>query len=173
MKSVDVQYVEAVYRLKTAGFEPSRNIHLLFVPDEESGTGEGMEAFLASERLRGLPDTEVGFIENTATSKIVEICNKALAFRAEQEALLNAHAGCKHGDIKKRNLGDLTTVNLTILQSGVSQDGGKTHALNVIPTEAVTGFDVRISPSTDLKKFKAMLDEWCAPEGLSWEFVSW
>lgn len=210
MKSVGVQYVEAVSRLKAEGFVPSRNIHLLFVPDEEIGGVDGMEAFLASEQYKSIQPVAFAFdeglanpndaftvfygervpwwfyvkatgptghgsrfIKNTATSKIIDVCNKALAFRAEQEALLSADSGCKHGDIKKRNLGDVTTVNLNMLQSGVSQDGGKTHALNVIPTEAVAGFDVRISPDMDLKKFKAMLDEWCAAEGLSWEFVSW
>ncbi|KAL4160615.1 hypothetical protein PRNP1_001179 [Phytophthora ramorum] len=210
MKSVGVQYVEAVSRLKKAGFVPSRNIHLLFVPDEEIGGVDGMEAFLVSEQYKSIQPVAFAldeglanpndaftvfygervpwwfyvkatgptghgsrFIQNTATSKIINVCNKALAFRAEQEALLSADSGCKHGDIKKRNLGDVTTVNLNMLQSGVSQDGGKTHALNVIPTEAVAGFDVRISPNMDLKKFKTMLDEWCSAEGLSWEFVSW
>ncbi|EEY57477.1 aminoacylase-1, putative [Phytophthora infestans T30-4] len=210
MKSVGVQYVEAVSRLKAEGFIPSRNIHLLFVPDEEIGGVDGMEAFLASEQYKSIQPVAFAFdeglanpndvftvfygervpwwfyvkaegptghgsrfIKNTATSKIIDVCNKALAFRAEQEALLSADSGCKHGDIKKRNLGDVTTVNLNMLQSGVSQDGGKTHALNVIPTEAVAGFDVRISPHMDLKKLKAMLDEWCSAEGLSWEFVSW
>ncbi|KAG3106506.1 Aminoacylase-1 [Phytophthora idaei] len=210
MKSVGVQYVEAFSRLKGEGFIPSRNIHLLFVPDEEIGGVDGMEAFLASEQYKSIQPVAFAldeglanpndaftvfygervpwwfyvkatgptghgsrFIKNTATSKIIDVCNKALAFRAEQEALLRADCGCKHGDIKKRNLGDVTTVNLNMLQSGVSQDGGKTHALNVIPTEAVAGFDVRISPGMDLKKFKAMLDEWCSAEGLSWEFVSW
>ncbi|KAE9033282.1 Aminoacylase-1 [Phytophthora rubi] len=210
MKSVGVQYVEAVHRLKMAGFVPSRNIHLLFVPDEEIGGVHGMEAFLASKQYKSIQPVAFAFdeglanpsdaftvfygervpwwfyvkatgptghgsrfIENTATSKIIDVCNKTLAFRVEQETLLNVDSGCKHGDMKKRNLGDVTTVNLTMLQSGVSQDGGKTHALNVIPTEAVAGFDVRISPHMDLQKFKAMLDEWCSAEGLSWEFVSW
>ncbi|ETP33608.1 hypothetical protein, variant 2 [Phytophthora nicotianae P10297] len=210
MKSVGVQYVEAVSRLKAEGFIPGRNIHLLFVPDEEIGGVDGMEAFLASEQYKSIQPVAFAFdeglanpndaftvfygervpwwfyvkatgptghgsrfIKDTATSKIIDVCNKALAFRAEQEALLNADCGCKHGDIKKRNLGDVTTVNLNMLKSGVSQDGGKTQALNVIPTEAVAGFDVRISPHMDLKKFKAMLDEWCSAGGLSWEFVSW
>ncbi|CAH0482190.1 unnamed protein product [Peronospora belbahrii] len=210
MKSVGVQYVEAISRLKAEGFVPSRNIHLLFVPDEEIGGVDGMEAFLVSDQYKSIQPVAFAFdeglanpndaftvfygervpwwfyvtasgptghgsrfIKNTATSKIIDICTKALAFRAEQEALLDADNGCKHGDIKKRNLGDVTTVNLNMLQSGVSQDGGKTHALNVIPTEAVAGFDVRISPNMDVKKFKAMLDEWCSAEGLSWEFVSW
>ncbi|KAF1779487.1 Peptidase M20, dimerization domain [Phytophthora cactorum] len=192
MKSVGVQYVEAVSRLKGEGFIPSRNIHLLFVPDEEIGGVDGMEAFIASEQYKSIQPVAFAldeglanpndaftvfygervpwwfyvkatgptghgsrFIKNTATSKIIDVCNKALAFRAEQEALLSADCGCKHGDIKKRNLGDVTTINLNMLRSGVSQDGGKTHALNVIPTEAVAGFDVRISPDMDLKKFKA------------------
>ncbi|TYZ64188.1 hypothetical protein PybrP1_004980 [[Pythium] brassicae (nom. inval.)] len=113
------------------------------------------------------------FIQNTATSKIVDICNKALAFRDEQEKALNADPGCKHGDMKKRKLGDVTTLNITVLESGVSTDGGKTHALNVIPTTAIAGFDVRVSPNLDLTEFKAMLDEWCSAEGLSWYFAPW
>ncbi|RLN02676.1 hypothetical protein BBJ28_00021904, partial [Nothophytophthora sp. Chile5] len=113
------------------------------------------------------------FIKNTATSKIIDICNKALAFRDEQEKALGADTGCKHGDIKKKKLGDVTTVNISALQSGVSRDGGKTHALNVIPTEAIAGFDIRISPGMDIKAMEAMLDEWCAAEGVSWEFAHW
>lgn len=98
---------------------------------------------------------------------------QALAFREEQEKALNADAGCKHGDMRKKKLGDVTTVNITALQSGVSTDGGKTHALNVIPTQAIAGFDVRISPHLDLGEFKTMLDKWCSAEGVTWEFTSW
>lgn len=46
---------------------------------------------------------------------------------------------------------------------------GKTWALNVIPTEAEAGFDVRICPTMATSTFKAMLDEWCAEEGLEWK----
>jgi aminoacylase len=49
MKSVCIQYVEAVHRLKAAGFVPKRNVYLLFVPDEEIGCNVGMEAFLESD----------------------------------------------------------------------------------------------------------------------------
>ncbi|RLN47651.1 hypothetical protein BBJ28_00022222 [Nothophytophthora sp. Chile5] len=210
MKSVCIQYVEAVHQLKVSGFTPKRNIYLLFVPDEEIGGAEGMDVFLDTEQFKSMgpiafafdeglanPDdaftvfygerspwwayvkakgpTGHGsrFIKNTATSKIIDICNKALAFRDEQEKALGADAGCKHGDIKKKKLGDVTTVNITALQSGISRDGGKTHALNVIPTEAIAGFDIRISPGMDIKAMETMLDEWCAAEGVSWEFAPW
>uniref|UniRef100_K3X9N2 Peptidase M20 dimerisation domain-containing protein n=1 Tax=Globisporangium ultimum (strain ATCC 200006 / CBS 805.95 / DAOM BR144) TaxID=431595 RepID=K3X9N2_GLOUD len=210
MKSVCIQYAEAVYRLKSSGFTPKRNIYLLYVPDEEIGGAQGMEEFLLHEEFQAIQPIAFAFdeglanpsnaftvfygervpwwfyvtaegptghgsrfIKNTATSKIIDICNKALAFREEQENKLSADPGCKHGDMKKRKLGDVTTVNITALQSGVSTDGGKTHALNVIPTTAIAGFDVRISPNLDMAEFKAMLDTWCAAEGVSWEFTSW
>jgi hypothetical protein len=53
----------------------------------------------------------------------------------------------------KKKLGDVTTINLTVLKAGVSSDGGKSYAMNVIPTEAIAGFDVRISPHEDLGEF--------------------
>ena len=39
--------------------------------------------------------------------------------------------GCKHSQAKK--LGDVTTLNLTMLKAGVTGDGGETWNLNVIP----------------------------------------
>uniref|UniRef100_K3X9N4 N-acyl-aliphatic-L-amino acid amidohydrolase n=1 Tax=Globisporangium ultimum (strain ATCC 200006 / CBS 805.95 / DAOM BR144) TaxID=431595 RepID=K3X9N4_GLOUD len=210
MKSVSIQYVEAIFKLKRAGFTPKRNVYVLLVPDEEIGGSDGMEKFLDSELFQSIQPLAFAFdegianpadaftvfygervpwwfyvkaegptghgsrfIQNTATSKIIDICNKALAFRDEQEKALGADTGCKHGDMKKKKLGDVTTLNITVLESGVSTDGGKTHALNVIPTQAIAGFDVRVSPSLDLTEFKAMLDKWCAAEGLSWYFAPW
>mmetsp|Transcript_32679 Transcript_32679/g.66705 ORF Transcript_32679/g.66705 Transcript_32679/m.66705 type:complete len:450 (+) Transcript_32679:634-1983(+) len=120
------------------------------------------------------------FIQNTAVSKLMGVVQKALAFRQEQEDALgwnnnttkNQHPeGCKHAQARK--LGDVTTLNVTMLRTGVSCDGGKTFSLNVIPTEAEAGFDVRICPSLATSDFKLMLDEWCAEEGLSWSFAPW
>ncbi|GLE04775.1 hypothetical protein PINS_up013754 [Pythium insidiosum] len=207
MKCVCIQYVEAIAQLKEQGFVPKRNIHLLYVPDEEIGGAEGMEEFLKSEQYKSICPVAFAFdeglanpsdaftifygervpwwfyvkaegptghgsrfIKDTAASKLIDICNKALAFRDEQERMLNADPGCKHGDMKKKKLGDVTTINLTVLKAGVTLDGGKTYAMNVIPTEAVAGFDVRISPHEDLTEFKKKLDAWCTAEGVSWEF---
>jgi aminoacylase len=113
------------------------------------------------------------FIKDTAVEKLMGVVNKALAFRREQEMSLNwdIHAGCKHAQAKK--LGDVTTLNVTMLKGGVSVDGGKTYSLNVVPTEMEAGFDVRICPSLATSEFKAKLDEWCSDEGLSWKFAPW
>ncbi|RLN55313.1 hypothetical protein BBJ29_008292 [Phytophthora kernoviae] len=75
--------------------------------------------------------------------------------------------------MEKKQLGDVTTINITALQSGVSRDGGKTHALNEIPTEAIAEFDIRVSPEMEFKAMEAKLDEWCAAGGVSWESAPW
>lgn len=119
------------------------------------------------------------FIKGTAVEKLMTICNKALAFRKEQEEALGHTGGCSHASAKK--LGDVTTLNLTMLKAGVpmpSEGGGQKgkherYALNVIPTEARAGFDVRINPQTRKEDLQARLEEWCSEEGVSWEVADW
>ena len=42
------------------------------------------------------------FIVDTAAQKLINVANKALAYRSEQEAMLgHTGAGCKHGEAKK------------------------------------------------------------------------
>ena len=117
------------------------------------------------------------FIASTAVEKLLGVANKAFTFRRAEEAKLGypssstGASGCKHCEAKK--LGDVTTINLTMLEAGVTSDGGKTFALNVIPTQARAGFDMRVTPKAELEDVKKMLDEWCAEEGLSWEMAPW
>lgn len=53
----------------------------------------------------------VRFIKDTAVQKLMAVCDKALAFRKEQEDALGHSGGCSHARAKK--LGDVTTLNLT------------------------------------------------------------
>ncbi|KAG5187829.1 hypothetical protein JKP88DRAFT_353573 [Tribonema minus] len=111
------------------------------------------------------------FIEGTAMAKLVDVCNKALEFRRAQRAELGHSGGCSHAAAK--TLGDVTTLNLTMLRGGVTLDGGATYSLNVIPTEAQAGFDVRICARTPPSEFRALIDDWCRAEGVSWSFAPW
>ena len=209
MKSVCVQYLLAIERLKKKGFTPQRTVHLSFVPDEEIGGVDGMGKLLQTpefaalgtlglaldeglanpgdaftvfygERLpwwilvRASGPTGHGsrFIKETAPQKLLRVAERALAFRRAQEQLLgHDQHGCKHGTAKK--LGDVTTLNLTMLRAGVSNDNGKTFCMNVIPTEAEAGFDVRITPDLAPKDFQKLLDKWCEEEGVTWQFAPW
>jgi len=204
MKSVCMQYIEAITRLKkrdqVARFK--RTIHLTFVPDEEIGGTDGLGSFVDTEDFRKLNvglaldeglaspndvytvfygervpwwvmfkasgNTGHGsrFIKNTAMEKLIKVVNKALQFRAEQEAKL--HGGCNHGVAKK--LGDVVTLNLTVLK-GFVEGPNNSFAFNVIPSEAEAGFDIRIPPSENLKEFEALLNSWAREdEGVTLEF---
>ena len=141
-------------------------------------------------RAEGQTGNGSRFINDTAVEKLMDVCNKALAFRAEQEAELGHSGGCSHA--RAKTLGDVTTLNLTMLKAGVAVAGSgdnvrdsaqnegsnemKRHdryALNVIPTEAHAAFDVRISPQMPTKDFRAHLANWCREEGVTWEFADW
>ena len=57
--------------------------------------------------------------------------------------------------------------------TGATATTHERYALNVIPTEARAGFDVRIDPNTPTEDFKARLAGWCKEEGVSWELADW
>eukprot|EP01119_Soliformovum_irregulare_P013129 TRINITY_DN3466_c0_g1_i1.p1 TRINITY_DN3466_c0_g1~~TRINITY_DN3466_c0_g1_i1.p1 ORF type:complete len:327 (+),score=120.73 TRINITY_DN3466_c0_g1_i1:295-1275(+) len=204
MKSVGIQYIEAVHRLKQSGKTFPRTIHLSYIPDEEVGGRDGAEIWVDTQRFRDLnvglvldeglasPDETFTvfygeripwwvrikvdgpaghgsrFIENTAPEKLMRVINSMLKFRtSEFERLQKGQCECG------MKLGDVTTLNLTAVRTGVTSDGGKTYAVNVIPTEAEACFDIRIPPTVDLEKFKKQLEDWCteAGEGITYEFI--
>mmetsp|Transcript_18160 Transcript_18160/g.35672 ORF Transcript_18160/g.35672 Transcript_18160/m.35672 type:complete len:440 (+) Transcript_18160:181-1500(+) len=108
------------------------------------------------------------FIKDTAVEKLIKMAGKAFEVRKQQEEILGATGeGCKHCEAKK--LGDVLTINLTVLQAGVSPDG-KNFSLNVIPTTATAGFDIRVPVTMPIKDVRKMLDDWCCDEGMSWMF---
>uniref|UniRef100_V9KNP8 N-acyl-aliphatic-L-amino acid amidohydrolase n=1 Tax=Callorhinchus milii TaxID=7868 RepID=V9KNP8_CALMI len=192
MKCVTIQYIEAIRRLKTEGKRFPRTIHLTFVPDEEVGGFKGMKKFVElkefqalnvgfgldeglanpgdaftvfygernvwwiSVKCTGNPGHGSRFIENTAAEKLRKVINSFLDFREKERKRLN-QSECLA-------LGDVTTVNMTMLNGGV--------AYNVVPNEMTAGFDIRIPPTVDLKVFEEQIRTWCqeAGDGVGYEF---
>jgi aminoacylase len=133
------------------------------------------------------------FIEHTAVEQIIEIANKALAFREGQRSVLHGssdeakHANCSHAVAAKKRrmakgsepmtLGDVTSLNITTLQAGVRS--GDSFVTNCVPPTASCSLDIRISPHVQPEEIKAMLDGWCKDcsaseeEGhkLSWDYI--
>lgn len=58
MKSVGVQYLAAIRALKRDGIQLKRTIHIIFVPDEETGGVLGMKLFVHTDEFKAL---NVGF----------------------------------------------------------------------------------------------------------------
>jgi aminoacylase len=65
----------------------------------------------------------------------------------------------------KLSIGDVTTVNLTVIEGGVQP--------NVIPPEFKAKFDMRITPSMNLVELESRINSWCelAGEGVSLKFI--
>ncbi|KAK3823836.1 MAG: hypothetical protein JOS17DRAFT_818963 [Linnemannia elongata] len=102
------------------------------------------------------------FIKDTAPTKLLKVIEKFMNLRNEQEKLLEV--GLHHNG-QRYTLGDVTTINLTFLQSGIQY--------NVIPMEATCGFDIRVSPFFDMKEFQAKIEGFVASQpGVTMEFVN-
>jgi len=136
------------------------------------------------------------FIDCTAVEQIVNVSNRALAFRKEQRDALHGndnriptdHSNCSHAIAAKRqkllselkksgkiSLGDVTSLNITTLQAGVRV--GDTYAYNCVPPTAKCSLDIRISPHVDPKEIGDMITSWCRecsirPKGeVKWEGI--
>ena len=106
------------------------------------------------------------FIDGTAVEQLLGVANKAMDFRREQKTLLHGsthhkHAGCSHSvaAAKKKTLGDVTSLNITVLHASVV--AGDSEAINVIPDTAEMKMDIRIAPHVPPEDIATMLDGWC------------
>ncbi|KAF5287546.1 hypothetical protein FQR65_LT12217 [Abscondita terminalis] len=185
MKCVGIQYLEAIRRLIKEGVRLKRTLHVSFMPDEELGGILGMKEFAATQEFRDLnvgfaldegmasvDDVYKVFygertvwrfiihcpgqtghgsllLENTAGEKIQYLINKFYNFRAEQKQMLDSNPNL--------TLGDVTTVNVTILKGGVQT--------NVIPEEFQMAIDCRIPVTVDIKAWEATINQWCQDAG--------
>ncbi|XP_062596830.1 aminoacylase-1-like isoform X2 [Saccostrea cucullata] len=198
MKSVGIQYVEAIRKLKKENkLNFLRTIHITWTPDEEIGGKLGMGKFVKHEEFKKL-NVGFGLDEGLANptdaftvfygertpwwvrvkcpgrpghgSRFIED-NAAEKVRR----VINSFLSYRDQQEKKLKthgclkLGDVTTVNLTNLK------GGFEGSLNVVPTEMFLGFDIRIPPTEKLEDFEAMMKNWLkeAGEDVSYEFVQY
>jgi len=160
--------------------EKFKSLNIGFALDEGiANTGDEFTVFYGERAIWWIKVVANGptghgsrFVKDTATQKLLKCCNRFLDYRAEQEKKLEGHSGCKDAVMKKLELGDVVTLNLTALKAGVTNDGGKTFAINVVPTEAEACFDIRIPPDIDLKEFESKVKEWTVADDVTYEFIS-
>uniref|UniRef100_A0A915LA52 N-acyl-L-amino-acid amidohydrolase n=1 Tax=Romanomermis culicivorax TaxID=13658 RepID=A0A915LA52_ROMCU len=134
MKCVGIQYVEAVRRLKAQNFRLVRNLHIIFVPDEELGSALGMQLFVDSDAFKSL---NIGFGLDEATSKLFSVVYQIFSTNLIKQKIINKFLMFREENLLKLknnkllDTGDVFTVNLTIISGGVQ--------VNVIPAEFIAG----------------------------------
>lgn len=194
MKSVAIQHIEAIYRLKVVQKKQyKRTIHLCFIADEELGGHEGMAKYVVSKEFK---DLNIGFAldEGLASpdetmplfygernvfwvkfhcpgnpghgSRFIEnTAAEKVQYLINKLLSFRAEQKKIYDSDEKLTLGDVTTVNLTTMSGGVQ--------MNVVPNQFTIGFDIRITPTTSMEKFESMLRLWMkeAGEGIEMEFL--
>lgn len=85
MKSVGMQYLGAIRKLKSENFTPKRTIHITFGPDEELGGAEGMKVFVESDDFKNL---NIGFSLDEGIASPTEVFPVFYAERTVRRKLL-------------------------------------------------------------------------------------
>ncbi|EMS60311.1 Aminoacylase-1 [Triticum urartu] len=197
MKCVGMQYLEAIRRLRDAGFVPDRNIYIIFVPDEEIGGHEGVELFVASNEFKEL---NVGLVLDEGLASPREEYRVFYAERSPWWLTIKAKGAPGHGaklydgsamenlmksvealrrfrtaqfDLVKsgeKAEGDVVSVNFAYLKAGTPTPTG--FVMNLQPSEAEVGIDIRIPPSVHTEALEKRLAEEWAPSSrnLTFEF---
>jgi aminoacylase len=95
-------------------------------------------------------------LKNTAGEKVRNLLDRFIDYRNTQVKRLN--------DNPELTIGDVTTVNVTILEGGVQS--------NVIPPQYKVTVDMRLALDVDHKEFEAMFKKWCDESGvgITYEF---
>ncbi|CAN1150123.1 Acy1 [Linum perenne] len=195
MKCVGMQYLEAIRRLKDSGYQPLRSVYLAFAPDEEIGGHDGAELFAQSDdfttlnvgvvldeglaspadnyrvfyaersawwlliKATGAPGHGAKLYDNSAVENLFKSIEAVSRFRASQFDMLKA--GLK-GE------GEVISVNMVFLKAGTPSPTG--FVMNLQPSEAEAGFDIRIPPTADPEALERRIAEEWAPASRNMTF---
>ncbi|MBA0799033.1 hypothetical protein Gohar_009569, partial [Gossypium harknessii] len=197
MKCVGMQYLEAIRRLRSSGFCPKRSLYLSFVPDEEIGGRDGAEMLASSDvfknmnvdivldeglaspnenyrvfygerapwwlviKSNGAPGHGAKLYENSAMENLFKSIESIWRFRASQFDLVKAGLKAE---------GEVISVNMAFLKAGTPSPTG--FVMNLQPSEAEAGFDIRIPPIGNVESLeKQIAEEWApASRNMTFEF---
>lgn len=185
MKCVGMQYLAAIRLLKKDGVTLKRTVIVMYVPDEEKGGKLGMAKFVDQEdfkklnvgfsldeglaapddvfpifyaersiwhivlRCRGTPGHGSLLLKGTAGEKVRYMIDKMMDMRRHEENKLENNP--------ELELGDVTTVNLTMLEGGIQN--------NVLPPELSVMFDIRLALEVNHDDFLEQIKTWCSEAG--------
>ncbi|MED6162573.1 hypothetical protein PIB30_071788 [Stylosanthes scabra] len=197
-KCIAMQYLEAIRNLKARGFSPSRSVHVSLVPDEEIGGADGAARFVESKEFAEL---KVGFALDEGQASPGDEYRVFYADRSPWGLKIKARGQPGHGarmydgsamenlmksvevinrfresqfDVVKSGKAlnsEVVSVNPVYLKAGVQSESG--FAMNVQPSEAEAGFDLRLTPTTDPDEMRRRIaSEWApAIRNISYELI--
>ncbi|CAL5046709.1 unnamed protein product [Urochloa decumbens] len=197
-KCLPVQYLEAIRGLRAAGFEPARTVHISLVPDEEIGGADGFAEFARSEEFRAL---NIGFMLDEGQASPTDVFRVFYADRLVWRLIVKAAGAPGHGSrmfdgaavgnlmdcvetvagfreaqfgkVKagEKGPGEVVSANPVYMKAGIPSPTG--FVMNMQPSEAEVGFDLRLPPTEDIEQIKRRVKEEWAPayKNLTYELL--
>lgn len=189
-KCIAIQYLEAIRNILLAdpGFKPTRTINICYVPDEEIGGLDGMAKFVESKDFKemnvgffldegqastndryrvfyadrspwnlvikaiGMPGHGSRMFDNSAMENLMKSVEVVSRFRENQFDLVKAGVLANS---------EVISANPVYLKAGIPSGGDGKFAMNMQPSEAEAGYDVRLPPTVDPDLLKKRIaDEW-------------
>ncbi|XP_075082678.1 uncharacterized protein LOC107768780 [Nicotiana tabacum] len=189
-KCIGMQYLEAIKAIqsKDPDFKPIRNVHILYVPEEEVGGFDGMGKFVETKEFKEL---NVGFVMDEGQASTNDEFRVFYADRTPWHMVIKAVGTPGHGsrlydntamenlmksievitkfreskfDIVKAGLAansEVISVNPVFLKAGIPSPTG--FVMNMQPSEAEAGFDIRMPPTADPQLMRKIIEEQWAP----------
>ncbi|KAL5558385.1 hypothetical protein UlMin_034596 [Ulmus minor] len=194
-KCIGMQYLEAIRNLKLKNFEPIRTIHVSYVPEEEIGGAAGAALFTASNEFKNL---NVGFAMDEGQANPGDEFRVFYAERVPWLLIIKAKGKPGHGSslydnsamenlmksmetinqfresqfdmVKAGQLAfsHVISVNSVYLKSGIASPTG--FVMNMQPSEAEAGFNVRLPPTADPDLVRRRIEEEWAPAARNMSF---
>uniref|UniRef100_A0A915PNX1 N-acyl-L-amino-acid amidohydrolase n=1 Tax=Setaria digitata TaxID=48799 RepID=A0A915PNX1_9BILA len=156
MKSIGIQYVEALRRLFRNG-HPNflRTIHVVWGPDEEIGGEDGMEKFTNDQVFMKL---NVAFVLDEGLPTEEESFKVYYAERCPWWIVVSCKGESGHGS--------------QLIENTASEKLGGVQ-MNVLPAEIKVWFDLRVPPTYNFQALENQIGKWCtdAGSGVTYSFV--
>ncbi|KPJ11163.1 Aminoacylase-1 [Papilio machaon] len=184
-KALSITYLEAIRTLKEEGVKLQRTIHVLLMPDEETGGFSGMVPFVETEEFRAL---NPGFFFDEGMTSPDGKLYATYQDKRPWQLNITLHGESGHGsavtdgsameklqrllDITREfrtqqkrimsskepmDYGSYTTLNVNIIHGGV--------ATNIIPSKVNLVIDMRLSMSAQVSDVNAMIQSWIEQVG--------
>ncbi|KAJ0564867.1 putative N-acyl-aliphatic-L-amino acid amidohydrolase [Helianthus annuus] len=200
-KSIAIQYLEAIRNIfqQDPGFTPVRTLHICYVPDEEIGGFDGMDKFAESNQFK---EMNVGFFLDEGQASTNNEYRVFYADRSPWDLVIKATGKPGHGsrmydnsamenlmksvevvskfrenqfDLVKAGVlpnSEVISANPVYLKAGIDSGDGK-FVMNVQPSEAEAGYNIRLPPTADPDLLKKRIaDEWApATRNMSYHIV--
>ncbi|XP_022141532.1 aminoacylase-1 [Momordica charantia] len=187
-KCIAIQYLEAIRNLRSRNFVPVRSIHISYVPDEEIGGFDGAAKFVSSKEFKEL---NVGFMMDEGQASPGDEFRVFYADRSPWGLIIRANGTPGHGSTLYDNsamenlmksveivsrfresqfdmvkAGEATnseviSVNPVFVNAGIPSPTG--FVMNMQPSEAEAGFDLRLPPTADPDAIRRRIAEEWAP----------